>query len=424
MQVSSTNFGNIEASSRDRSAPTLAGRLVLRGLRGWKAGVLDIHLPDGSRQRVGTPAAGEPDLSLHVHDWRFFTRVLTSGDIGVGESFMEGEWDTDDLPALVRGYLRNTSVIDHDSPWQLASSLAHGIRRRLDANTRSGSRRNIHRHYDLSNELFATFLDETMTYSSGVFATAETCLGGAQLAKIDGACRALGVREGDELLEIGSGWGSLAMHAAMTYGCRVTSITLSEEQRRLAEQRAREAGLDGQVTFRLCDYREVEGSFDHIVSIEMLEAVGAEYYGGFFSRCDRLLKPGGRLFLQSIVVPDKRFDSYRRQFDWIRKYIYPGGCLASHGAIAAALAQNTSLRIEWMRDIGLHYETTLRHWRERFVARVGDVRALGFDERFLRMWEFYLASCEAAFAVGHVGNLQLVASRAHEPRLALPGGES
>lgn len=394
----------------------LAAPLVLRRLAEWSDGALEIHLPDGSVRTAGDAKAGEDALRVLVHDRRFFSRVLASGDIGVGESYMAGEWDCSDLPALVRGYLREASVIEHDSPWQWLTSLHHSIRRRLDANTPSGSRRNIRHHYNLSNELFASFLDETLTYSSAVFETEGANLADAQLAKVDGACRALGLRNGDELLEIGSGWGTLAMHAARWYGCRVTSITLSEEQRRHAQQHANAAGLADRVEFRLCDYRDVEGSFDHIVSIEMLEAVGAEYHGEFFSRCDRLLRPGGRVFLQSIVVPDRRFESYRRQFDWIRKYIYPGGCLASHGAIASAIAQHTSLRIEWMRDIGPHYEATLRLWRERFLARRADVRALGFDERFLRMWEFYLAGCEAAFAVGHVGNLQLVLSRAPEAR--------
>jgi cyclopropane-fatty-acyl-phospholipid synthase len=208
----------------------------------------------------------------------------------------------------------------------------------------------------------------------------------------------------------------------MAYGCRVTSITLSEEQRRLAESRAREAGLADRIDFRLCDYRDIEGTYDHIVSIEMLEAVGAEFHGEFFSRCDRLLRPGGRLFLQSIVVPDRRFEAYCREFDWIRKYIYPGGCLASHGAIASALARHTSLRIDWMREIGPHYEKTVRLWRERFLASRSEIRALGFDDRFLRMWELYLAGCEAAFAVGHVGNLQMLIGRAGDATLASAAG--
>ena len=408
-----------QGSANGWAAPRLAAKLVLGRLESWSHGLLEIELPDGSTTTAGEPIAGESPVQLRVRDWRFFRRVLRDGDIGVGESFMAGEWDCSDLPALVRHYLRSDSVIDHDSPLMWLASLRNRLRRLLDANTRAGSRRNIRHHYDLSNELFSTFLDETLTYSSAGVESPGASLADAQLAKIDGACRALALREGDELLEIGSGWGTLAMHAAREYGCCVTSITLSEAQLRLAQQRARAAGLDDRVTFRLCDYRDVEGSFDHIVSIEMLEAVGAEYHGAFFERCDSLLRPGGRMFLQSIVVPDRRFEAYRRQFDWIRKYIYPGGCLASHAAIVAAVAKHTSLRVEWLREIGPHYEATLRLWRERFLVCRSEVRALGFDERFMRMWEFYLASCEAAFATGHVGNLQLVLSRAHEaPRVA------
>jgi cyclopropane-fatty-acyl-phospholipid synthase len=421
MGIASTGYqGGVTKRAAARIVPALASRLVLGRLERWSQGALEIHLPDGSVRSVGAAASEDPPLRLRIHDARFFTRALTSGDIGVGESYMAGEWDSSDLVALVSGYLREASVIDHESPFQWLTTLGHRLRRRLDANTRSGSRRNIHRHYDLSNELFASFLDETLTYSSAVFEPANLCLAGAQLTKIDGACRALGLRPGDELLEIGSGWGTLAMHAAMAYGCRVTSITLSEEQRRLAESRAREAGLEDQISFRLCDYRDIDGTYDHIVSIEMLEAVGAEFHGEFFSRCDRLLRPGGRLFLQSIVVPDRRFEAYCREFDWIRKYIYPGGCLASHGAIASALARHTSMRVEWMREIGPHYEKTVRLWRERFLANRSEIRALGFDERFLRMWELYLAGCEAAFAVGHVGNLQMLIGRAGEATLTSP----
>jgi cyclopropane-fatty-acyl-phospholipid synthase len=402
------------------TSPTmpLPARLVLAQLERWTDGALEIQLPDGSTRHAGPATGDQAPVRLHVRDWKFFRRVLTSGDIGAGESFMAGEWDASDLAALVRGYLRSGDVIDHRSPLHWLSNVAHLARRLLDSNTRAGSRRNIRRHYDLSNELFASFLDETLTYSSALFESPGQSLAGAQLAKVDGACRALGLRAGDELLEIGSGWGTLALHAAREYGCRVTSVTLSEEQLRLATERVREAGLEERVSFSLCDYRDLAGSFDHIVSIEMLEAVGAERYGDFFARCDRLLRPGGRMFVQSIVVPDRRFEAYRRQFDWIRKYIYPGGCLASHGAIASALARHTELRIEWMREIGPHYEPTLRLWRERFVAKRDEIRSLGFDETFLRMWEFYLASCEAAFATGHVGNLQLLLGRAHEsPRV-------
>jgi cyclopropane-fatty-acyl-phospholipid synthase len=389
---------------------------MLRRLESWAERPIEIELPDGSSRVFGDPGRAERVLHVRVHDWRFFRRAAMSSDIGIGESFMDGEWDCSDLAELVALFLRDRTAIDATSPLSWAVSAAHAVRRVLDANTPSGSRRNIRHHYDLSNALFATFLDESMTYSCATFDAPGATLAEAQRNKIDGVCRALALRPGDEVLEIGSGWGSLALHAAREYGCRVTSVTLSEQQLELARERAQRAGLADRVTFELRDYRDLRGSFDHIVSIEMLEAVGAEFYGTFFAACDRLLRPGGRMFLQTITVPDGRFDTYRKQFDWIRKYIYPGGCLASHAAIVAALAKSTSLRVEGLREIGPHYEPTLRHWRRQFLARKPEIRRLGFDDRFLRMWEFYLASCEAAFATGYIGNLQLVLGRGHEPR--------
>jgi cyclopropane-fatty-acyl-phospholipid synthase len=396
-----------------RRLPGLAARLMLQRLKTWRKGSILLELPDGTMHRYGDERSERP-VRLRVHDWRFFSRTLLGGDIGVGESYMAGEWDCADLPELVRLFLLDQSAIDYRSPLLWLSRIVHQGRRILDTNTRSGSRRNIRYHYDLSNELFATFLDDSLTYSCAVFSGPAATLADAQREKIDSVCRALDLRPGQHLLEIGSGWGSLAMHAARAYGCRVTSLTLSEQQLRLARERARHMGLADRIDFRLCDYRDARGSYDHITSIEMLEGVGAAYYDAFFQACDRLLRPGGRMFLQAITVPDRRFDAYRKQFDWIRKYIYPGGCLTSVGAIGTAL-KKTSLQIEWLRDIGPHYAPTLRHWRERFLGRLAEVRRLGFDERFIRMWEFYLASCEAAFATRYIGNVQMVLGRSLEP---------
>ena len=213
------------------------------------------------------------------------------------------------------------------------------------------------------------------------------------------------------ILEIGSGWGAFAIHAARQYQCRVTSLTLSDEQLQLARERVAAAGVESLVDIRLCDYRKISGSFDRIVSIEMFEAVGYEYYGAFFGRCSQVLKPNGKMFLQTIYMNDQRFDAYRRDFDWIRKYIFPGSLLASVDGITTALKHHTQLRVEWMRDIGVHYARTLRTWRERFMRRLPEVRQLGFDERFIRMWEFYLASCEASFAVRYIGDVQMILAR-------------
>jgi cyclopropane-fatty-acyl-phospholipid synthase len=293
----------------------------------------------------------------------------------------------------------------------LPSRLHHRVLRFLHANRPARSARNIQYHYDLSNDLYQLFLDDSLTYSCAVFEPADLSLAQAQTRKIDQICRRLELRPGLALLEIGSGWGAFAIHAARHYGCRVTSLTLSRQQLELARERVAAAGLEAAVDIRLCDYREISGSFDRIVSIEMFEAVGYEYYRVFFEQCDRLLRPGGRMFLQTITVPDQRFERYRREFDWIRKYIFPGGLLASAHAIATALMRYTDLRIEWMQDIGPHYARTLRCWRERFLARRAEVDRLGFDERFHRMWEFYLASCEAAFATRHIGDVQMLLRR-------------
>ena len=388
---------------RDR----LAAKLVLRQLARWRGAPLTMLLPDGGEILLGGENDGSP-ITVRIDDWRFFWRALTSADIGVGESYMDGEWHTDDLVGVCRGFLADPAAIDYDSStWTIGERLLNGWRHLSSLNTLSGSRRNIRYHYDLSNELFGLFLDETMLYSCAVFQREEATLGEAQIEKIDAICRALDLHAGHEVLEIGGGWGAFAIHAARRYGCHVTSLTLSEEQLRLARQRVAAAGLEDRVALRLCDYRDASGTFDRIVSIEMFEAVGYEYFGTFFAACARCLRPGGRMLLQTISVPDQRFDRYRRSFDWIRKYIFPGGLLPSLHEITVAVKDHSRLRIRRVEDIGPHYARTLHHWRDRFLARLPEVRRLGFDDRFVRMWDFYLASCEAAFAVRYVGDLQI-----------------
>jgi len=390
----------------------LAVKLVVAALKRWRGGLLLVSLPNGNELRFGEVSSGRP-VRLVVKRWRFFWRALTGADVGVGESYMDGEWSSNDLAELCRQFLQEQSVLTYRSPWTALTRLRNLLLRITRANTISGSRRNIRSHYDLSNDLYRLFLDESMMYSCAVFERDDMSLEEAQRHKIDEICRRLELVPGLAVLEIGSGWGSFAIDAARHYGCRVVSLTLSEQQLALARERVRQAGLESAVEIRLCDYREVTGQFDRIVSIEMFEAVGYEYYSDFFGQCDRLLKPGGRMFLQTITVPDQRFDAYRREFDWIRKYIFPGGLLASVHAVATALKSHTDLRIEWMQDIGPHYARTLRCWRQRFVSHLPDVDRLGFDERFRRMWEFYLASCEAAFGTRHIGDVQMIFSRPH-----------
>jgi cyclopropane-fatty-acyl-phospholipid synthase len=388
----------------------LAAKLVLAPLAKWRAGPLSLKLPDGRILQFGERAA-DRTVHLSIKDWRFFWRALTAGDIGVGESYMAGEWECSDLVELCRLFIRDQSMLDQRAAWRLPARLRHALLRRAQANTLTGSRRNIAHHYDLSNDLYRLFLDESMVYSCAVFPHAGASLEDAQHHKIDEICRRLEIVPGLEVLEIGSGWGAFAIHAARQYGCRVTSLTLSDQQLQLARQRVAAAGVESLVEIRLCDYRTVSGRFDRIVSIEMFEAVGYAYYGTFFGTCSQVLKPNGRMFLQTIYLPDQRFDAYRRDFDWTRKYIFPGGMLASIHGITQALKEHTALRIEWLQDISGHYACTLRAWRERFMGRLAEVRRLGFDDRFIRMWEFYLASCEAAFSTRYIGDVQMVLVR-------------
>ncbi|MCK6553506.1 cyclopropane-fatty-acyl-phospholipid synthase family protein [Candidatus Binatia bacterium] len=388
----------------------VAARVVLAAMRRWRAGALTLILPNGEAVEVGDPVRAS-EVTVTIRDWMFFRRVLAAGEIGVAESYIEGEVEASDLVTLCMVFLRDQSLAPHRTAWTLPARLWHRCLQWARANTLRGSRRNIVYHYDLSNDLYRLFLDDDMLYSCAVFAAVDEPLEVAQRRKVDEICRQLDLRPGMKVLEIGCGWGALALHAAGKYGCQVTGITLSDRQLELARERVAAAGLADRVTLELCDYRCAVGCYDRIVSIEMFEAVGYENYAAFFEACNNLLAPAGRMLLQTITVPDQRFDAYRREFDWIRKHIFPGGLLASVAAIIDSIRRHTDLRLEWLRDIGPHYALTLRAWRQRFLANLPAVSALGFDARFVRMWELYLASCEAAFAVRHIGDAQLVLAK-------------
>jgi cyclopropane-fatty-acyl-phospholipid synthase len=349
-----------------------------------------------------------------VHSWRFFGRLLRSGDVGAGEAYVEGEWSSPDPVAAARLFLANETELSPSPVLGALGRLRDRILHITRSNTRSQARRNIHAHYDLSNEFYSLFLDSSMTYSSAVFDHPDESLSHAQRLKYRMIAAKAGLRQGDHVLEIGCGWGGFAEYAAGELGCRVTGITLSAEQARFARDRMHRLGLDDRVRILQTDYRDVKGTFDAIVSIEMLEAVGHRYLDSYFAACDRLLRPSGRLVIQVITIPDQLYDRYRRGMDWIRKYIFPGGHLPSLGAIQGAIGRETSFVVEHLEDIGRHYATTLRRWRVRFWRRIDEVRALGFDDRFARMWSFYLATCEAAFADRKLGTLQLVLSRSGE----------
>jgi cyclopropane-fatty-acyl-phospholipid synthase len=370
-------------------------------------GRLTVVLPDGSRETFGpddTPLRGE----IHIHHRDALIRVLLHGETGAGEAYMDGSWSSPDLAGLLRLAAREREALALASGWfrvpgQIRRTLAHRLRR----NTRAGSRRNVAAHYDLSNDLYRLFLDDTLTYSSAVFETPEQSLADAQRTKYRLIAEGAGLRAGQHVLEIGSGWGGFALYAAGELGCRVTSITISRSQYDLARERVAEAGLGHLIDIRLQDYRDVEGVFDAIVSIEMLEAVGAEYFPAFFEVCDRVLVPGGRLSVQVITFPDAAYERQRRGANWIQTYIFPGGLCPSLSVLEAA-TRDTRLLITAVDDIAPHYVRTLQAWRVRFMGRVPEVRALGFDDRFIRMWEYYLALSEAGFATGLSQDLQIV----------------
>ena len=384
-----------------------AWRVGLAAAARIQVGQLRVVLPDGSRRVFGDAESPER-AEIHIHDRRALVRMLVDGETGGGEAYMDGLWSSPDLAGLLRLAARHREALGLSAGWfripaQLAKTLGHRFRR----NTREGSRRNIAAHYDLGNDFYRLFLDETMTYSSAVFSTPDQDLADAQRDKYRVIAKNAGLRRGQHVLEIGTGWGGFALYAAGELGCRVTSVTISKAQFDLARERVHAAGLDDLVDVQLRDYRDIEGTFDAIVSIEMLEAVGAEYFGTFFEVCDRALRPGGRMSLQSITFPDAAYERQRRGANWIQTYIFPGGLCPSLAVIERS-TQDTRLLITGVTDIAASYVLTLRAWRTRFMARLDEVRAMGFDDRFIRMWEYYLALSEAGFATGVSQDLQIV----------------
>lgn len=397
-----------DAESRRPLRSSVARHAVQRLLAGLREGRLTIREAGTTR----TFGRGAPDIHLVIHDPRAWSAFAFGGSVGAGESYMTGQWSCDDLVGLVRLLLRNRSVLDRlDSGLTRFVMPLRRLGHWLNRNSRAGSRRNIAAHYDLGNDFYRLWLDPTMMYSCALYERADMRLHEASVAKLDRVCRALDLRPADHLLEIGTGWGGLALHAAGRYGCRVTSVTLSREQRDLAIQRVRDAGLDDRVEIRLCDYRDLDGQYDKLVSIEMIEAVGAANLATYFGQCGRLLKPDGVMFLQAITIADQRYEQALREVDFIQKHIFPGGFLPSVQALSGAMTGASDLRIVQLDDIGPHYATTLAAWRERFLARLDEVRALGFDERFIRMWLFYLGYCEGGFRERDLGTVQMLLAR-------------
>jgi len=398
--------------SLPRGVPA-AGRAVLKLLQRIETGLLDVQLPDGTQMRFGHAMPGQPQAALSMRNWAVCSAALKSGDIGFAESFISGDWSTPDLAELLRLFIANRSAIESMIYGSFWGSLAYRIKHLLNRNSRAGSRKNIHAHYDIGNAFYRLWLDETMNYSSALFEgdhkrpTAE-----AQAAKVRRTLAECGVKAGDRVLEIGCGWGALAEEAAVRLGAHVTGVTLSTEQLEFAQERMRRHGVADRADLRLQDYRDIDdGPFDAIASIEMFEAVGREYWSGYFETLHRQLKPGGRACIQTITIRDDLFERYVKSTDFIQQYIFPGGLLPSPSAFRAE-ARRAGLQVVNEIAFGRDYAETLRRWRHDFLARDGQIRRLGFDTRFMRIWEFYLAYCEAAFDTGNTDVMQFTLLKA------------
>ena len=394
----------------------LARRAALWGLGNPVRGRIRLELPDGTVRHGGDPATG-PEITVTVNSKNLWRRLATRGRLAIGESYVAGDWRTDDLVGLLETLALSGEWARHRPPWSAWMELQ---RRRPHLPPRSdlpGAKRDIQYHYDLGNDLYALFLDPSWTYSCAFFEHPGMSLQEAQEAKYRRICDKLGLGPGSHVLEIGCGWGGFALHAAREWGARVTGLTLSEEQAALARERIAAEGLSDRIEIRLQDYRLTEGRFTHVASIEMLEAIGHRELPVYFRTVDRLLAPGGVACIQTIAVPDQTYERYRRGHDWIREYVFPGALIPSMEAITRAMTRSSGLIVHGVENIGYHYAETLRQWRERFLANRAEVRALGYDERFIRTWDFYLAFCEAAFRTRALHDYQLVLTRPFNDRL-------
>ena len=390
-----------------RLGEELSRKAIFHLLEKIAIGSLIVH--EGSeRFRFGAQTDEQPHAEIHIHDQALFSQMLVGGSIAAGETYMRGYWSSPDLTQVTRLFCANMDVLGgFDSSQSIFAKVALRVAHFLNRNTHEGSRDNIAAHYDLGNHFFELFLDPSMMYSSALFTDAQTSLEQASVAKLDELCQQLELVESDHLLEIGTGWGGMAVHAARHYGCRVTTTTISKEQYQYALDRVKAEGLTDRVTVLCEDYRALGGQYDKLVSIEMIEAVGHDFYSEYFSKCSSLLRNNGKMVIQAITMADQRYEEARDDVDFIKRYIFPGGCLPSVAVIADHLARDTDMQMTHLRDITQDYAITLQQWRERFMARLEEVREQGFGEEFIRMWDYYLCYCEGGFRERVIGTVQL-----------------
>lgn len=411
-----------KSEARASRRPPFFERVVLEALSKMTAGCLQLEFPDGRKQMIGEPDA-EPSAQIRICNDGFFKRCVLYGDVGFGEAYVDGDWETDDITKVIEWCVVNVEKSPSMSgskgrKWliNLLGTYNRMLHRRRP-NSLTMSRRNIQEHYDLGNDFYKLFLDETMTYSSACFSNPAQTLAEAQTAKYDRLCKKMKLKPTDHVLEIGSGWGGFSCHAAKNYGCRLTTVTISEEQHRFARDKFQRENIADRVKIELKDYRLITGRFDKIVSIEMLEAVGDAYLETYFAKCQELLAKDGLLGLQMITCPDSRYDSLRKNVDWIQKHIFPGSLLLSINRVNEAIGKTGDMFMHDLFDLGLSYAETLKRWRVAFNGKLAAVRRLGFDERFIRKWNYYFSYCEAAFARRNISVVQAVYTRPNNPSL-------
>ena len=391
-----------------RVGEKIAREAIFRLLSQLQVGSLTLHEGPCSHHFGSVDKPHEPQAEVHIHSPAVYSQMLIGGSIGSGEAYMKGYWSSPDAMNVMRIFSANLVLLNNfDASQSVFVKLALKIAHRFNRNTHKGSQLNIAAHYDLGNEFFRLFLDPTMMYSSALFSDMSASLEVASETKLDELCQQLELKADDHLLEIGTGWGGMAIHAAKNFGCRVTTTTISQEQYDFASARVREEGLEGQITLLCEDYRNLTGEYDKLVSIEMIEAVGHDFYQNYFRMCSGLLKPNGKMVIQAITMADQRYKEARDSVDFIKRYIFPGGCLPSVAVMAQHIARDTDMQIVHLRDITNDYAETLAHWRQRFLANLEAVRGMGFSEEFVRMWDFYLCYCEGGFRERVISTVQL-----------------
>lgn len=390
-------------------------KMIIELLSKMKMGTMNLILPNGEHIKIG--GGNEVVATVEVKNNYFFKRCVLYGDIGFGEAYVDGDWETDNIGNVIKWFLLNVENAPTASGSQTQTfalnvlKLFNTIYHKKRQNSINGSKKNISEHYDLHNDFFALFLDPTMTYSCAYFKSGEMSLQQAQIEKYDRLCQQLNLKATDHVLEIGSGWGQNAIHMAKQYGCKVTTVTISQEQYKLTKERIIEENLSDKVDVLLKDYRLIEGKFDKIVSIEMLEAVGHKFLEVYFKKCNSLLKKDGILAIQVITCPDSRYESLRNGVDWIQKHIFPGSLLPSVGTINKVINKTSDMTMVDLKDMGLHYARTLSEWQQQFNQQLAEVKKMGFDERFIRKWNYYFHYCEAAFRTRNINVMQMVYSR-------------